>query len=136
MGDHQRSIDVSAPASELFDFLADVGNLPRYFERMVSAEPAGGEAVKVVARVNDHEVAGEAWFRADHDAQRLEWGSKGPNDYHGTLEVTGDADTSRIEITLHTLREGDDPGAIDEGIEATLDHVRRLVEAGPAPSSE
>jgi hypothetical protein len=47
MADYERSQTVEAPAGALFDFLADIGNLPRYFEQMTSAEPAGGEAVRV-----------------------------------------------------------------------------------------
>jgi uncharacterized membrane protein len=83
MADYERSQTVEAPAGALFGFLADVGNLPRYFEQMTSAEPAGAEAVRVTAEVDGREQEGEAWFRVDQEAKRVEWGSEGPNDYHG-----------------------------------------------------
>ena len=47
MSDYERSTTVEAEADALFDYLSDVGNLPRYFSRMTEAEPAGGEAVHV-----------------------------------------------------------------------------------------
>jgi hypothetical protein len=40
LADDERSQTVEAPAGALFEFLADVGNLPRYFEQLTAAEPA------------------------------------------------------------------------------------------------
>ena len=61
-------------------------------------------------------------------------GSKGPNDYHGSLDVDGDGSTSSVAVFLHTERH--DSGGIDRGIADTLAAVKRLVEAGPAPGAE
>ena len=55
MGDYEQSRDVDAPAQALFDYLADVRNMPRYFSSMTSAEPAEGEAVQVTAVVDGKE---------------------------------------------------------------------------------
>ncbi|HWG15867.1 MAG TPA: SRPBCC family protein [Streptosporangiaceae bacterium] len=52
MGDYQRSVEVDAPAGQLFGYLSDVRNLPRYFAAMTSAEPGGGQAVDVTAELN------------------------------------------------------------------------------------
>ncbi len=131
MGDYRRSQDVDAPAMQLFDYLSDVGNLPRYFTAMTSAEPAGNDAVRVVAEVDGTTQEGEAWFRVDRERQHLEWGSEGPDNYHGYLDVTGDAGASLVTVFLHTERH--DSGDIDRGISQTLKTVKRLVETGPAP---
>lgn len=131
MGDYKHSQEVDAPAGRLFDYLCDVRNLPRYFSAMTSAEPTGGDAVRVVADLGGTTREGEAWFRADRERRRLEWGSEGPNDYHGYLDVTGDGTTSAVTVFLHTERH--DSGEIDQGIMDTLAAVGRLVEAGPAP---
>jgi len=133
MGDYQRSQDVNAPAGQLFDYLSDIGNLPRYFTAMTSAESAGHDAVRVVADLRGTTREGEAWFRVDRDQRHLEWGSEGPDNYHGYLDVTGDAAGSSVTVFLHTERH--DSGEIDRGIAETLETVRRLVEAGPAPGS-
>jgi Polyketide cyclase / dehydrase and lipid transport len=131
MGDYSWSTEVRAPAGRLFSYLSDIGNLPRYFTTMTSAEPAGQDAVRVAADLNGTTRKGEAWFRIDRERRHLEWGSEGPNDYHGYLDVTGDERASSVPVFLHTERH--DSGDIDRGIAETLASVKRLVEAGPAP---
>ena len=98
---------------------------------MTSAEPAGGDAVRVTADLNGTTEKGEAWFRVDRERRHLEWGSEGPNDYHGYLDVTGDGGTSSVTVFLHTERH--DSSEIDQGIAETLATIKRLVETGPAP---
>jgi Polyketide cyclase / dehydrase and lipid transport len=131
MGDYSGSADVGAPAGQLFDFLSKVSNLPRYFTAMTSAEPAGQDAVHVVADVDGATREAEAWFRVDRERRHLEWGSEGPDNYHGYLDVAGDERTSSVTVFLHTERH--DSGEIDGGIAGTLAEIRQLVEAGPAP---
>ena len=131
MGDYEQSRNVNAPAQALFDYLADVRNMPRYFSSMTSAEPAEGEAVQVTAVVDGKE--GEAWFKVDRDRMHLDWGSEGPNNYHGRLDVTGDDAASRVSVALHTDNVEDQ--RIDQGLTETLDEVQRLVESGPAPTN-
>ncbi|MFZ1115844.1 MAG: SRPBCC family protein [Propionibacteriaceae bacterium] len=133
MGDYEQSRDVDAPAQALFDYLADVRNMPRYFSSMTSAEPAEGEAVQVTAVVDGKEREGEAWFKVDRDRMHLDWGSEGPNNYHGRLDVTGDDAASRVLVALHTDNVEDQ--RIDQGLTETLDEVQRLVESGPAPTN-
>ena len=133
MGDYQRSIEVSAPAEQLFGYLSDVRNLPRYFSAMTSAEPAGGESVAVSATVNGTDERGEAWLRVDRRQQRLEWGSEGPGNYHGRLVVAGDATTSSVTVFIHT--EDVDSATVSLGLDDTLAAVKRLVERGPAPGA-
>jgi len=132
MGDYQHTIGVSAPAGQLFGYLSDVRNLPRYFAGMTSAEPAGEEAVQVTAKVNGSTEQAEAWFRTDDERQHLEWGSEGASGYHGHLDVTGDAASSSVTVFLHT--EHHDSGDIDQGLIDTLVTVKRLVESGPGPA--
>jgi uncharacterized membrane protein len=129
MADYQASTQLSAPAQHAFDYLSDVNNLPAYFDRMTSARPGDGETVQTTAKIPDGtEVAGEAWFRVDTAAKALSWGSEGPNDYHGHLEVTGDGDGSTVTVTLSTVRVETDQ--IQQGLEQTLANIRRLTESG------
>jgi uncharacterized membrane protein len=131
MGDHSGSAEVRAPAGQLFGYLSEVSNLPRYFTAMTSAEPAGQDEVHVVADVAGITREGEAWFRVDRERRHLEWGSKGPGNYHGYLDVTSDGAAASVAVFLHTERV--DSGDIDRGIADTLAHIKQLVEAGPAP---
>ena len=132
MPDYRRSTNVDVDADTLFDFLADIGNLPRYFARMTSAEPAEGEAIRTTAEIDvpgegKKSVEGEAWFRVLGDRKRLEWGSEGPNDYKGELDVTADGDGSRVTVALHT--ESSHSG-IEDGIDETLATIARLAAEG------
>ena len=127
---------VEAPAGALFEFVAEVGNLPRYFEQMTAAEPAGDEAVRVTAQVDGREREGEAWFRVDRVARRVEWGSEGPNDYHGWLDVTDEGGgRSTVAVHVSTERVEDRPDEINQGLDRTLGNVKRLVEEPGAADS-
>ena len=130
MADYEHAEHVPARPDELFAYLSDVRNLPRYFARMTHAEPAEGEAVRTTARLEEaeggpREVEGEAWFRVHEGEKRLEWGSEGPSDYRGELDVTGDAGGSRVAVRLHTVHE-DAPG-IQDGLRETVGNIKRLV---------
>lgn len=70
---------------------------------MTSARPADGDRIDVTARLDGgREVEGEAWFRVDEQQQRIEWGSPGPNDYHGWLEVGGTTGAAHLEVGVNT----------------------------------
>ncbi|HEX8080012.1 MAG TPA: SRPBCC family protein [Jatrophihabitans sp.] len=126
MADFLTSADVAAPADELFDYLSQVENLPNYFERMTSATDNGDGTISVSADLGDRVVEGEAWFEVDHAARTLSWGSEGPNDYSGQLQVTGD-ETSVVEVTLRTERVGGDE--IQEGLEHTVAAIKLIMES-------
>ena len=62
----------------------------------------------------------------DQQRQHLEWGSEGPSNYHGYLDVTGDATAAEVAVFLHTERH--DSGDINQGLIDTLAATTRLVE--------
>jgi uncharacterized membrane protein len=129
MGDFQASTTVDADANALFDYLSQVSNLPRYFARMTSAEPGDGAEVHTVARMPDgKQVAGDAWFTVDPVTHRIEWGSEGPNDYRGSLEVSSTSSGAEVRAQLHTTRVADDNAEVQQGLEETLATVKQLVE--------
>jgi hypothetical protein len=138
MADYERAQTVEAPAGALFEFLSDVGNLPRYFERMTAAEPAGGEAVRVRAEIDGHVQEGEAWFRVDRDALRVEWGV-GVHVSTERVEDRPDEINERVgRVCPARMRQGlpkdhrrscdADTRPTRSGIDRTLGNVKRLVE--------
>lgn len=134
MAEHTGSTQVDASADALFDYLSEVGNLPGYFARMRTAERGEGEEVRTSAEVPGGQVVeGTAWFRVDQDAQRIEWGSEGPNDYHGHLDVDGEGASSTVEVHISTDR-ADDGAEVDQGIAETLASIKRVVEQGGVAS--
>jgi uncharacterized membrane protein len=129
MAEYQARIDLDANADAVFDYLSDVANLPRYFDRMTSAERGDGEEVRVTADIGGRSEEGKAWFRVDQQDRTLSWGSEGPNDYHGRLAVTERGLGTTVAVTLSTERaEGSD---IQAGLERTLRNVKDLCQADP-----
>ena len=130
MADYERTHDVETDAARVYELLSDVTNLPRYFPAITAAEPVdGGDAVQTTAVIDppdqpEQEVHGEAWFRTDDDAQRLEWGSEGENDYHGSLTVTPNGSGATLTLQLHS--ETDHEG-VDASIDETLEKIDSLL---------
>ena len=124
----ERSITVASTPDRTFDYLSDVGNLPRYMDSMTSAARTGPEEVHVTAEVPDQGTEeGEAWFRTDPTTRRVEWGSEGSSDYHGWLQVDEDPGTggSLVRLGLQMVHED-----VDDSIGRTLETLRSQVEAG------
>jgi uncharacterized membrane protein len=134
MGDHQKSITVDVPPAQLFAYLADVRNLPKYMPRLTSATPTDGDKVEVTAHIDpqngpERDVEGEAWVHVIEEGKSLEWSAAGPHDYHGRLHVgPGNVDGNAVlTVELHTERtEGDQ---IDDGLADTLTGIKRAAEA-------
>jgi uncharacterized membrane protein len=133
MADFSGTTSVSTAPDALFDYLSEVAHLPDYFARMTSASPGDGEEVRTTARMPDgQEVQGDAWFRVDASARRLEWGSEGPSSYAGRLEVRPSGSGSEVEVHLHTTRVEDGDAEVQDGISETLDKIKERAEALPA----
>jgi uncharacterized membrane protein len=122
--EHEHTQHVAASPDRVFAALADLSNLPRYVPQLTAAQRVDDEKVKIRARYEGHTQEGEAWFRADAPARRIEWGAPG-GEYHGWIQVDGDEDGSRLTLFLATAH-GDAP---DSEVMGTLDAIRRLVEA-------
>lgn len=121
--EHEHTEFVAAAPSDVFAALADVGNLPRYVPQLTGAEPLDGDRIRVTARYEGHTQEGEAWFRADGEQSKIEWGADGG--YRGWIEVAPEGDGTRLRLFLATVH-GDAP---DVEVMGTLDAIRRLVEA-------
>jgi hypothetical protein len=135
MGDYERSARVKASPDELFDFLADISNLPKYFDRMTSASAAGHDEVRVTANIHGKQVEGEAEFHVDRAARKLRWSSEGPDNYHGELAVTGDGKQSEVAVKVHTTRADAEAAQINQSIEKTLANIVKLVEQNSAQAA-
>jgi hypothetical protein len=131
MGDYESSTQVKVGEQVLFEYLSDVSNLPKYFARMTKAEQTGQGEIATEAEVNGQIVQGTAWLRADYDRKHLDWGSEGPSNYSGQLDVEGDTRQSTVTVRLHTERVGDDDPQVKAGLEDTLEQIKQLVEVNP-----
>src|SRR5664280_2650436 len=122
--EHEHTEHVAAPPNQVFAAIADPENLPHYVPQLTAVERGDGDRLTVEARYEGHTQRGEAWFRADEAAQRIEWGAPG-SEYRGWIQISPDEAGSRLTLFLATSR-GD---ASDSEVMGTLDGIRRLVES-------
>ncbi len=117
-------IDLSADV--VFDYLAEVRNLPDYFPQLTRATPQGGDAVSVEAEVDGKAVAAEAWLHVDRTERTLNWSAQNENGYHGQLQVTErGAGLCDLAITLHT--EHADGPDVQKVLEQTVAGLSQII---------
>lgn len=140
--DFEQSISVNAPADSIFEYLADVRNVPEYLPTVKSAQPQSGERIRTQGQAGERTYDADGHFRVDHDRHRLEWGSDGENDYNGWLEVQGQGDSqSQVRVHVHysprpeikQKMEEQSQGhsfesAMNEGVQKTLESIKRICE--------
>lgn len=128
MPTYSRETKVKVAEKAAYTYLSDVQNLPKYFPMMTEAKQTSGDEVETTAVIQPpgeekHTVHGKAWFQHDDDARKISWGSEGPNDYHGEIDVDADGDdSSTVRFTLHT--ESGHPG-IEDSIDETLATIQK-----------
>jgi hypothetical protein len=106
MADHpevfERSITVQANAADVFAFVRDLDNLPRYLQTVEQATREGGDKIRIKGNAHGHVYDSEGYFRVNEDRLRMEWGAIGGRPYSGWLTVMGgNVDPPLTEIKLH-----------------------------------
>jgi uncharacterized protein YndB with AHSA1/START domain len=148
--DYEQSQTIDAPPEEVFAWLADVDNLPRYLPPVVSSSAGGpsaegkpGRRIRTTLEYPGGEGTFDAqgYLAVDERERRMEWGAEEGRDYSGWLTVGGHGQGGS-EVVVHLSfgersvegeiqsksQEGQDP--LTEGISATLESVRRQIEEG------
>jgi hypothetical protein len=120
---HEHTEHIAAPADAVYAAISDVANLPRFVPQLTGARPVDGDHVEVAARYGGREQHGQASFRTDANARRIEWGT--PSGYHGWMQVETDGDGSRLTLFLNTQHGSER----EHDVSATLDAIRMLVES-------
>ncbi|WP_410651455.1 SRPBCC family protein [Amycolatopsis sp. cmx-4-54] len=120
MSDYRHAAEIDMPASDLFAYLREPRNLPRYFPQMSQVEPQSGDTVHVEADVHGEHVEGDAWFKVDEENRSLSWGAQGSHDYRGTLSIEDlGPNECRLTVTLSSVREAADE-EVRRGLEETV----------------
>ena len=159
MQEYEQSQTIAAPANEVFAWVSDVENLPKYLPPIKDAGIEGsaaegnpGDRVKMRVEIPDRgEFESEGYFDVDAEARTMRWGAETERDYSGRLTVveTGDGES---EVTVHLSfgprsveseiqdDSSDDRNPLEESLGATLESIRRQIEEGsgklPPPSPE
>jgi hypothetical protein len=122
--EHEHTEHVAASPESVFGALSDPQNLPHFVPQLTAVKQGDGDRLTITARYEGHTQEGEAWFRADEAAMRIEWGAPG-TEYRGWIQISPDEAGARLTLFLATHR-GD---ASDTEVMGTLDAIRRLVES-------
>ena len=135
MPEFEHSLTMRASADQVFDFIADVRNMPRYLPTTKSAQPQGDDRVRLPGEARGHRYDADGWVRRLADRNRLEWGAD-EGYYSGWLEAREDGD-GQTRVTVHLRIDGAPPGAgehyapperVREGLEAGLRSIQQQVE--------
>ncbi|MGB3258057.1 MAG: SRPBCC family protein [Ornithinimicrobium sp.] len=133
MSTHTSTVQIDLPAARLWAYLSDVENLPDYLPQMSSAHRTGGDTVNVTAQINPsdqpaREVEGEAWFTVKEEGRTLTWGSKGPNNYEGQLDIDAVSD-SACELTVRINSERAQSDDVEAGVQRTAEGIKQAAES-------
>jgi carbon monoxide dehydrogenase subunit G len=121
--EHVHSEHVAAQPDRVFAALADPAGLAQFVPQLTSIRQGDGDRVEVEARYEGRTQHGEAYFHVDEGERKVEWGTGGG--YRGWMQVVADGDGSMLTLGLHTTH----VEHADHDVAATLDAIRRLVEA-------
>ena len=134
-GEFEESLSMRAQADEVFNFVADVQNMPKYLPTTRNAQAQDGDHVRVQGEAKGHRYDSDGYLRSDPSARRLEWGAD-EGYYAGWMQVREDGNGSAV--TVHISMKGEPPGAdqrgapapehVTEGIRKGLQSIRNHVE--------
>lgn len=139
--EYRGSRKIQASPEEVYEFVSDVRNLPKYLPTTKRAEPQGPERVEVEGNAHGHSYHADGMFKKDAQNHRLEWGSDGEIRYSGHLEVMP-AGNGMSEVRVE-LRFDPDPQRasndgmhgkapsnhqIQEGIDKALESISNFIE--------
>lgn len=97
---YRSSLDIAAPPADVFAFVTDVTNMPKYLPTTHHAEMEGADRVRMKGEANGHPYEGEGWLQKDPEQMTMWWGSDGQNDYSGSLRIEPIDDRSRVSIEI------------------------------------
>jgi carbon monoxide dehydrogenase subunit G len=124
--EHEQTTKIPVAPDRLYRTIADIGNLSRFIPPVRSVRRTDAEHVEVEAEYEGHEQHGRAWFRADDDARRVEWGAEG-QPYRGWMQVEADGEDSRLTLHVTTGRVGSEYlGEVKGYVANTIESLRKL----------
>lgn len=141
MGDYISRTGIDRSAGEVFAFVSDIRNMPRYLPTVRQAAPKGEGRVVAEGEANGHACRSDGWMRLDRAATTMARGSDGETDYRGEMRIADSGDgRARAELRVHltpkpglarSLRAqttGDADTSVQEGPDAALRSIRNHCE--------
>lgn len=126
MAEYEVSREMPAPREIAFQVAQQVERMESWLPTTVEVSPSGPNQIHVEGDTPHGHYATDGLFRAEMDQLRLEWGSKGTDDYSGWMQFA-DSGAGASEATLHLSFRGGQPQA--HGGEAARQTEREMTEA-------
>jgi hypothetical protein len=128
MAEHMARIGIARPAEEVFAFLANPTNLPRWQPMLREAFREAPEQIRVIGGgVGAAGMAEHVRFVADHAARHLCWATPTGVGCAGDIRVAETEGGASVEIVLRLGQRADSPEALAQwtgdaelGLEAAL----------------
>jgi hypothetical protein len=128
MAEYEKSQSVSGRAADIYDYLADPAHLTEYVATMVQAQVVSRGHLHVAADVSRGHEEGEAMFRSDSAARRIEWGGREGHAYSGWLAVAEGGSATESVVTIHLSTSDDENAAeIERAISETLGNIASMM---------
>lgn len=118
-------IEIQRSPAEVFAFLADTRNMPRYLPTVRHVVPQGDGRVAVEGETDGHPYRDEGWFQAEPETRRLRWGTGDGSRYRGELEVRERAGRAELALRLHLAPHGGHARRLQDGA-GSIGHGARL----------
>jgi ribosome-associated toxin RatA of RatAB toxin-antitoxin module len=100
-GRFEESRTIEAPAEQVFAFVANVSNLPKYIPTTKQAMPDGEDRVRVQGEAAGHRYDSDGFLRADEDSMTMEWGAD-EHYYAGQMQIQpAGADRCNVTVRLN-----------------------------------
>ncbi|PWS34082.1 hypothetical protein DFH01_27545 [Falsiroseomonas bella] len=140
MADHHARIIIAAPAAEVFAFIANPMNLPRWQPSLREAFREDEARIRVIGGgVGAQGVAAHARFLVEHEARRLCWAAEAGIGCAGDVTVTETPDGAEVALELRLGPRAERPEAVRRwtgdaaldiaaAMQASLEAVRRHCE--------
>ncbi len=108
MAQYEQSQNIDVAADEVFEWLSDVDNLPKYLPPIKEARIEGstsegqpGQRLYLRDEIPDRgEFESKGYLETDGEAREMRWEAESSRDYFGSLKVDEAADGSLVTVHL------------------------------------
>jgi hypothetical protein len=113
MAEHRARITVQAAPAEVFAFLANPLNLPRWQPSFREAFREEGDRIRVIGGgLGAEGLAAHVRFSVDHDDRSLSWSAASGRGCAGDACVRPEGEGTRVELVLRLARQAERPEAV------------------------
>ena len=124
--EHEQTTRIPVDPDRLYRTIADIGSLSRFIPPLQSVRRTDADHVEVDARYEGHQQHGQAWFRTDDAARRVEWGAEG-QPYNGWMQVEPADDGAQLTVHVTSGRLPEEYlGEVRAYVASTVESLRKL----------